>query len=226
MTADRAPRTGQARSGTRGVPREVRTAAILEAAAAEFGDVGYAAAQVTAIAARADVSKALVLAYFGSKDKLYVACVQQAGPIVFDAVRAAFDTAPAERPGMSLFSRAASAVLTSIFTALEGRTGYWALLYDRSVPEGAGRDVARAERRRLREQAATEVAGVMRAAGLTAPTDITVAVLVWESMVSANMQFWRLNPHLSAAEVSAAADRVLAAWSVQAPQDPTETENP
>ena len=41
------------RTGTRGVPREVRAAEIVEAAAAEFGARGYAAAQVTAVAERA-----------------------------------------------------------------------------------------------------------------------------------------------------------------------------
>ncbi|MCS3787749.1 AcrR family transcriptional regulator [Tsukamurella ocularis] len=124
------------RSGTRGVPREVRAAEILEAAAAEFGTHGYAGAQVTAVAERAGVSKALVLAYFGSKEKLYIACVQKAGPLVFDAVRDAFaQPDPDALPG-SLFNRAAVRVLTGIVTSLEGRIGYWALLYDRSVPTG------------------------------------------------------------------------------------------
>ncbi|MCS3781378.1 AcrR family transcriptional regulator [Tsukamurella ocularis] len=214
------------RSGTRGVPREVRAAEILEAAAAEFGTHGYAGAQVTAVAERAGVSKALVLAYFGSKEKLYIACVQKAGPLVFDAVRDAFaQPDPDALPG-SLFNRAAVRVLTGIVTSLEGRIGYWALLYDRSVPDGDGRVVARGQRHRLREQSSSAVAGVVRAAGLTDPRDQTAAVLVWESMISGVMQWWRLNPELSAAEVSASATRILAAWSVPAPSPSPEPEKP
>ncbi|WP_238220012.1 TetR/AcrR family transcriptional regulator [Tsukamurella pulmonis] len=124
------------------MPRPIRAAAILEAAAQEFGAVGYAQAQLTAIAARAGVSKALVLAYFCSKEKLYVACVEKAGPIVFDAVAAATAAPAPSTPGVSLFSRSASAVLTSLFTALEDRTGYWALFVRPDTPrrhrEGIG----------------------------------------------------------------------------------------
>lgn len=215
------------RSGTRGVPREVRAAEILEAAAAEFGANGYAGAQVTAVADRAGVSKALVLAYFGSKEKLYIACVQKAGPLVFDAVRAAFaQPDPEPRPGSSLFTCAAVRVLTSIVTSLEGRIGYWALLYDRSVPEGDARVVARGQRQRLREQASVTVGGVVRAAGLADPRDQAAAVIVWESMVSGVMQWWRLNPDLTAAEVSASATRILNAWTLPAPSPDSETEMP
>ncbi|KXO99528.1 TetR/AcrR family transcriptional regulator [Tsukamurella pseudospumae] len=216
--------TGPARSGSRGVPREVRAAAILEAAAQEFGEAGYAGAQLTTIAARADVSKALVLAYFSSKEKLYIACVEKAGPIVFDAVTGAVASPNSPEPHMSLFGRSASAVLTSLFTALEGRTGYWALLYDRTLPVGAGRDAARAQRHRLREQSARAVADVLRAAGLTDPRDSSAAVLIWESMVSASMHWWSLDPGMSAAEVSATSARILAALSFPAPSTTPETE--
>ncbi|NMD56769.1 MULTISPECIES: TetR/AcrR family transcriptional regulator [Tsukamurella] len=214
------------RSGTRGVPRAVRAAAILEAAAEEFGRAGYASAQLTTIAGRAGVSKALVLAYFCSKEKLYIACVEKAGPIVFDAVAAAVDAPAPAIPGSSLFSGSANAVLTSLFTALDGRTGYWALLYDRTLPAGAGRDAARAQRHRLREQSARTVADVLRSAGLADPRDSAAAVLIWESMVSASMHWWRLNPELSAAELSATSGRILAAFSYPAPSTASETEMP
>lgn len=214
------------RSGSRGMPRPIRAAAILEAAAQEFGAVGYAQAQLTAIAARAGVSKALVLAYFCSKEKLYVACVEKAGPIVFDAVAAATAAPAPSTPGVSLFSRSASAVLTSLFTALEDRTGYWALLYDRTLPAGIGRESARAQRHRLRDQSSRTVADVLRTAGLTDPGDSAAAVLIWESMVSAAMHWWRLNPALSAAEVSATAGRILTAFSFPAPPIALETETP
>ncbi|MCS3787750.1 hypothetical protein HNP11_001934 [Tsukamurella ocularis] len=45
-------------------------------------------------------------------------------------------------------------------------------------------------------------------------------------MISGVMQWWRLNPELSAAEVSASATRILAAWSVPAPSPSPEPEKP
>ena len=49
-------------------------------------------------------------------------------------------------------------------------------------------------------------------------------MLIWESMVSASMHWWRLNPELSAAELSATSGRILAAFSHPAPSTASETE--
>jgi len=50
---------------------------ILDAAAAEFGEHGYAGARIRAIAARAGVNQQLVSYYFDGKDGLYQAMSQQ-----------------------------------------------------------------------------------------------------------------------------------------------------
>jgi AcrR family transcriptional regulator len=63
------------RSGRR--PGDAQTrAAILAAARARFGEVGYEATTVRAVAADAGVDPALVLYFFKSKDGLFAACVQ------------------------------------------------------------------------------------------------------------------------------------------------------
>src|SRR6201996_7943676 len=57
-------------------PGETDTrAAILEAAAAQFGSRGFDAATIRSIAAEADVDPALVMHFFGSKTELFVAAI-------------------------------------------------------------------------------------------------------------------------------------------------------
>lgn len=63
--------------GTRGQPEESR-AAILQAAAQEFGDHGIAGARTDAIAREARVNKALLYYYFKDKDTLYGAVLENA----------------------------------------------------------------------------------------------------------------------------------------------------
>jgi AcrR family transcriptional regulator len=65
------------RMGTRGQPEESR-AAILQAAAQEFGDHGIAGARTDAIAREARVNKALLYYYFKDKDTLYGAVLDSA----------------------------------------------------------------------------------------------------------------------------------------------------
>ncbi len=63
------------RTGRR--PGDGRTRrAILDAARAQFGDRGYAETTIRSIADEAHVDPALVMHFFGSKDRLFVACVE------------------------------------------------------------------------------------------------------------------------------------------------------
>lgn len=53
---------------------------ILEAALAEFAEKGLAGARVDEIAARADANKRMIYAYYGSKEDLWLAVLEQASP--------------------------------------------------------------------------------------------------------------------------------------------------
>ncbi|CAA7612592.1 TetR/AcrR family transcriptional regulator [Magnetospirillum sp. SS-4] len=64
------PRTG----GTR---RSAKREAVLDAAQAVFLEMGYAAASMDSVAARAGVSKATVYAHFDSKDQLFAAVIRR-----------------------------------------------------------------------------------------------------------------------------------------------------
>ncbi|WP_218021409.1 TetR/AcrR family transcriptional regulator [Nocardia crassostreae] len=102
------------RAGTKGVPRDQRTEQILDIATAVFGERGYATASIAEIATAAGVSKPLVYAYFDSRDGLHEACVHRAGQSLVDAVAAAQSVHGAHDKAL--------ATLTTIFTALDGRT--------------------------------------------------------------------------------------------------------
>lgn len=57
---------------------EANRARILAAATTEFAERGYDAASMDAIAGRTNTTRALINYYFGSKEKLYLAVLQQA----------------------------------------------------------------------------------------------------------------------------------------------------
>jgi TetR/AcrR family transcriptional regulator len=70
---------------------------VLDAAIAEFADVGLSGARVDRIAQRAGVNKQLIYYYFGDKAGLFDAAVQAMADR-FNRVRAALPDHPAERP--------------------------------------------------------------------------------------------------------------------------------
>jgi AcrR family transcriptional regulator len=67
------------------VPRAVREPQMLDAALRVFAQRGYHDASMTDIAAGAGVTKPMVYAYFGSKDDLYLRCIDHATTGLLDA---------------------------------------------------------------------------------------------------------------------------------------------
>lgn len=64
-------------------PSEDRRAQVLAAAVEEFARYGYSAASTNRIARRAQVAKGLLFHYFGNKEGLYRAALEEAWPAVF-----------------------------------------------------------------------------------------------------------------------------------------------
>lgn len=117
------------RVGTRGVPRPVREAQILEVAGKVFASEGYRGASMDAIAARADVSKPLLYNYFGSKQGLYLAYIEDAGKGLRDQMRqAADDDQPADE-------RLWAGIL-AFFRFVDDRRAGWAVLYQEAATQG------------------------------------------------------------------------------------------
>ena len=71
-------------AGTKGVPRLEREDQILTVASGVFATEGFAATNIQVVAQAAGISKPLIYNYFGSKDGLFLACIERAGQIVAD----------------------------------------------------------------------------------------------------------------------------------------------
>src|SRR2546426_4993440 len=67
------------------VPRAVREPQMLDAAVAVFAERGYHGASMDEIAAGAGGTKPMVYSYFGSKEDLYLACIDHAGTRLMEA---------------------------------------------------------------------------------------------------------------------------------------------
>nr|WP_202501620.1 TetR/AcrR family transcriptional regulator [Streptomyces sp. SID5785] len=177
---------------------------MLDVAAAEIGRVGYAGLSLGAVAAAAGVSKPLVYGYFGSKDGLYVACVERAAAVLGDAI----DVAISGPATLDMAHR----TLAAIFTALEPRPHDWKVVYDQSHPaEGPAADAACAARGRIGEQAERGVAAFLTDRGLTDPEDRSAMVAAWTGVVAALVDWWLRHPEQTAAAMAARSRRLVAA---------------
>ncbi|MGY0499723.1 TetR/AcrR family transcriptional regulator [Nocardia sp. FBN12] len=191
-------------AGTKGVPRPEREQQILDAAVAEIGRVGYAGLSLADVAHRAGVSKPLVYTYFQSKDGLYIACVDRAAALLFDAIESAI----AGADGLGKAAR----TLDAIFAALEPRPHDWTVLFDRSHPDdGPAADAVRAARRRIAAQAARGVADAISAVELTDPTDVSALTDVWMGAVTSLVLWWLRHPDQSGAQMTARTHRLVGA---------------
>ncbi len=111
------------------LPRAERELQILETARALFAERGFGAVTMDDVAARVGVTKPLLYAYFGNKDRLYIACMQPAGDAmlatVAEAVRATTGPADALRDGLHAF-----------FAFVESDRDSWRVLFDETLPAG------------------------------------------------------------------------------------------
>jgi AcrR family transcriptional regulator len=92
-----------------------------------FAEHGYAAVTMDEIAAAVGVTKPLLYAYFGNKERLYLACMERAGDAltatVAEAVTATDSPADALGAGVHAF-----------FAFLDSDRAAWAVLFDETLP--------------------------------------------------------------------------------------------
>lgn len=81
--------TGGAAARAR-LPRPVREQQMLEAASELFGEQGYHAVSMDAIAEAVGISKPMLYAYFDSKEGLCIACLRRAGSDAINAISMSF----------------------------------------------------------------------------------------------------------------------------------------
>ncbi|MEU9143754.1 TetR/AcrR family transcriptional regulator [Streptomyces sp. NPDC048349] len=197
--------TPPSKAGTKGVPRHHRRQQMLDAATAEFGAHGYAAASLPAIAARVGVTKTLLHQYVGTKEDLYLACLVPVGDRLLDTIRTAMGP-DGTTPHTPL------RVLDSIFTALEGQREAWFVLYDTTLPPG-GEAARRAAEywSAIDRLAAGGTAELLHAAGSTDPLDADALKYVWRDLVATLVRWWVKHPEQTPQAMTQRCARLFAA---------------
>jgi len=116
-------------AGRRRLSRGERERQILDRAYELFAQRGYRAVTMDDVAERVGVTKPLLYAYLGNKERLYIACMEPAGDAMLAtigrAVREATDPAGALREGLRAF-----------FTFVEADRDAWRVLFDETLPAG------------------------------------------------------------------------------------------
>ncbi|WP_239008663.1 TetR/AcrR family transcriptional regulator [Streptomyces sp. Tue 6075] len=197
-------------AGTKGVPRARREAQILAAAVEEFGRHGHASASMASIARRVGVTKPLLYTYFGSKDGLYLACLEHIAHRLVAAIEAAM--APDPQGAGPAASHVPPRVLAAVFDVLEEQREAWFVLYDRTLKPGSDlHAAAHVHRAAIDGLAASGTADVLRGQGNEDPLDADVLKHVWTGTVGALVGWWICHPEQSAPEMAARCARLLAA---------------
>lgn len=191
--------------GTKGVPRAERTDQILDVAIQVFADRGYAAASVADVAARAGISKPLIYQYFGSKDGLYLACLDRTARALLARLEPAWS---AEDDSVQARVR----TLGALFAALAPRREAWRLLWDPTMPAaGAIATAAAGYRARTAEVAASGSARFLRARGIRSRKDADALGAVWVGLVDSLVGWWIDHPEESAEAMTARCARLMGA---------------
>lgn len=194
--------------GTKGVPRAEREQQIIAVAVDEFADGGYAGASMVAIAAAAGISKPLIYQYFGSKDGLYLACLDQVAGGLLHRL---------ELAELSVDDTVASRVyaLQAVFEALEPQRSAWQLLYDTTMPPaGPIADAAQTYRSRTQQLAASGSERFLQARGHHDPRDTDLLSTIWMGLVNNVVTWWLAHPEESADAMTLRCYRLIGAiWA-------------
>jgi len=197
-----APRS---KAGTKGVPRLEREEQILAVASEIFATDSFAATNIQAVADRAGISKPLIYNYFGSKEGLFLACIERGGDIVAAEVER---IANEESVGIERGMR----TLDGMFHVLEEQRHLWRLFYDRTAPtSGPVADAVGHYTERITKLADEGVAELMALSGITDSLDISAMTAVWMGIVDSLMRWWVEHPDESAADMTERTGRLLGA---------------
>ena len=121
--------TAQTRQTRTRLPRAEREQQILDIAHARFAEHGYGAVTMEDVAAAAGVTKPLLYAYFGNKERLYLACMERAGDAMLTTVVAAVSDADSPADALRRGLRA-------FFAFVDEDRDAWRVLFDETLPAG------------------------------------------------------------------------------------------
>jgi len=184
------------------LPRAQRERQVLDVAHARFAAHGFAAVTMDDVAADAGVTKPLLYAYFGNKERLYVACMERAGEAMFATVGAA--VSDADSPADAL-----RCGLHAFFAFVDEDRDAWRVLFDETLPAGgdvAGR-AAEYRERLLALVAQTNLARLPEARRAAAKTEIEATSVALLGAAEALARWWLRTGAMPAAD---AADLLIA----------------
>lgn len=191
--------------GTKGVPRAARETQIVAEAVEQFASHGYAGASVAEIAARAGISKPLIYQYFGSKEGLFLACLDSVATPLLERLEVAWS-----REDDTVLSRVAT--LGAIFESLEPQRIAWKMLFDDSLPPaGPIADAAWAYRGRTLQVTASGSQRFLAARGIENDLDTSALGAAWMGLVNALVLWWLEHPAVTAAQMTERCRRLMAA---------------
>ncbi|MGQ0625842.1 MAG: TetR/AcrR family transcriptional regulator [Sporichthyaceae bacterium] len=152
----------------RRMPRAQRESAMLDAAEALFGEHGYAAASMDEIAAQVGVSKPMLYHYYGSKERLFLACLRRARTSMREAILAG--AAAGESAQGQLYS-----AFVAWFTYIDAHPAIAAMLIDEALFEvGSAAEEIEAIRDEHMELIAVLIAAHAPPGHIGDPTEIEV----------------------------------------------------
>jgi AcrR family transcriptional regulator len=184
------------------LPRAERERLILDVAHARFAAHGFAAVTMDDVAADAGVTKPLLYAYFGNKERLYLACMERAGEAMFATVGAAVSDAdsPADalRRGLHAF-----------FAFVDRDRDAWRVLFDETLPAGGeiAERVAAYRERLLALVAQTNLARLPARRRAAAKTEIEATSVALLGAAEALARWWL---HTGAMPAADAAELLIA----------------
>lgn len=185
----------QVTKGRSRLPRVERERQLLAAAERLIGEHGVSAVSMDAVAAEVGVSKAMIYAYFGSRQRLLAQVVREAGAELLRSVIVAVD-------GASTTEEQLRSGLEASFEFVEGHVA-WRVLRDESGVDG----VAGAEVEAIRRQQAEYNAAIIGVyAHPSEALDPATAEALGEVLVGAveRVAIWRdRHPEVSAGQAAA-----------------------
>lgn len=111
------------------LPRAEREQQTLDVAHRMFAERGYGAVTMDDVAAEVGVTKPLLYAYFGNKERLYLACLERAGEALLATLVDALADVRKPADALALGVRA-------FFDFLDSDRDAWRVLFDETLPAG------------------------------------------------------------------------------------------
>lgn len=185
----------RSKAGTKGVPRLDRETQILDVASVAFGTDGYAATSVADVADGSGISKPLVYNYFGSKDGLFLACIEHAGSLLAGEIeRVAHLDAVGIQRGVN--------TLAAMFDVLERQRHLWRVVIDPTAPTtGPIAEATASYTERIEKIAHEGVSEMLAVSGVTDVLDVDAMTHVWLGIVDSLMAWWVDHPDQTAEEM-------------------------